>query len=288
MEKKPDFSFVASLIIIIIVALYFGMDFFQKSNLSEYLEKTGNELLSKITDQNDRKSLEKSYAELLAKIEKKEISAKKAEQLAANLINLKQAKDHLNTEELRVILMSTLHNAEKKDSLKILVESRNNERWLVLNERIENIQRFEKGLVETQLEDRPLNNSGSFDYAVDDSLHIIADDRYKGELIQSRPGEYKDEIIVLEQEHLLKWTKDLNEHLAQELKMVKKNIALTKFKEKRLNISSPIHPEASKFISISTAGSDSLIEFHFNFDIPAAIGDSILHNIPHAPEIPVD
>jgi len=284
-ENKTDYSFIASLIIIVVVALYFGVDIFQRSNLSGYLEKTGNELFAKIIDQQDRLELEKSYAELLDKIDKKEISPEKAEELASNLINLKLAKEHLNEEELKVFLQTTLNNAT--DSLEIMVESGNNDRWLVLNEKVNNIERFEKGLLEVQLADRGLNSSGTFEYAVDDSLHILADDSYKGDLFMAHSSDYADEIIVLEKERNLKWSRDLKEHLTKEREVIRKNIALFKAMESRINISTSISSDAAQTVLITTNDSDKVIEFKFNFNTPFEASDSVLNiRIPEIPEIP--
>jgi hypothetical protein len=284
-KKKPDLSFIASLIIIIIFALYLGVDSFKKSNLSDYLEKTSNELLAKIVNQDDRSSLKQSYTELIEKIENKEIAAEKAEQLAANLINLKLAKEYLNQEELRVVLQTTFNEAAFNDSLKIIIESVENERWLVLNEKVNNIERFEENLAKTQLHDRPLNISGEFEYAIDESLHIIADDSFKEDLIISQNEESVDRIFVLEHENHLKWSKDLKKHLSREREEIKKNIALQKRKTK-LNISSSISSKISQIFSISSFDSGGVIELKFNYGPHPGNIDTLIYTIPEIPEIP--
>ena len=285
-EKKHDFSFIASLIIIIIVALYFGVDLFKKSNLSEYLEKTGNELFAKIVDNNERTSLQESYAKILKKIENKEISPAKVEHLTANLINLKMAQEYLNPEELRAVLLATFNKAGLKDSLNIMVEPIDNEKWIELNDRVHNIERFEHGIIKAQLADRAENSSGVFEYAVDDSLHIIVDDRFKGELVVPQPSEYANEIIVLEQERLLKWSKDLEKQLSREREEIKKNIAILKLKENNLNISTSVSSNLSDALIITTNNLDSVIELQFNFSTPAEVSDSIIYTIPETPEVP--
>lgn len=286
--KRPDFSFIASLVIIVIVAFYLGMDFFEKSNISDYLEKTGNELFAKIVDQNERAIVQKSYTELLEKIEGQEISPEKVGRFAAAVINLKLAKDHLNTEELIVILRSTLHEAATGDSFAIMVESIDNERWLALNEKVQNIERFEAGLAEAQLESEVLNNLDALVYAIDDRLGIIADESYKGDLRKSHSTKHAAEIFLLEQEHRIKWSKNLKEHLSQEVEIIKKNIALLTLRENKLKIPTSTSSNLSQTFSITTHDSGNMIELRFNYNMIPEKKDSVLYTIPEIPDISVD
>ena len=282
--KQYDFSFIVSLIIIVFVALYFGIDMFNRSNLSEYLEKTGNELFAKIVDQNVRTSLQDNYAEILKKIDNKEISPEKVEQLTANLINLNLSKEYLDPEELRVVFQSTLDKAKIGDSLNAFVETYD-DRWHILNERVVSIEHFEDELGKVKLEDRALNGSGVFEYAVDDSLHIIADDRLKSELAVS-PTTRANKIVVLELGKNLKWTKDLKDQLTRGRKMIKEKIARLKISKNEKNIASAHSSALSHELSIMSNALDSVIELEFNFNIPPARIDSTIHKAPEIPKTP--
>ncbi len=225
-EKKTDFSFIASLIIIIMVAFYFGVDSLKKSNLSEYLKNTGDDLLAKVVNQQDREMLQKNYFEFLEKIENKEISPQEVERLTASLINLKLSNEHLNSDELVIALNSTLKEALVLDSLKFSIEDSDKEKWVILDERVHNIKKKKKGLQNAQGEDRAMNSSGTLEYLIDDSLQIIADENYKEKIVLTHSSEFATEVFVLEQEKLLKWSKDLEEHLSKKREIIRKNIAI--------------------------------------------------------------
>ena len=262
-KKKTDYTFILSMVAIVILAVYFFISRMDEFNLSAYLQQTGEGLLAQMTDTAGKKELQEDYERLIKRIENKDIDPRKVEYLAANLINLKQAGEKLDEATVRVVFDNALKVIEESDS--IIISVGNEEKWMALNTRMKYIYNLEKELKSPEFTDKASGNSGTFSYAVDDSLKIIIDDRLKGDLLNSQSTKIKIELQKLQEEKLLQWSKDFekkktakNTEIQNRIKVIHKNL---ENKKSQISIElSEAHADA-----IIAAENDSNKTYIFNY-----------------------
>lgn len=207
-QKNPDYIFVASLIAIIIVAVYLALDRFENKNISSYLLKTGQNLLSQIDNRQERQNLEANYKEFLEKVNDREIDPAKVEQFVSSMINLNQAKEKIDKDTFKHIFETTLKDVSKPDSIKKYY-SENDERWTSLQKRLKDLNSFEEKINIIVKKVPELKNNNNFSYAVDDTLNIVINENLKDDLKKLKEIDLTKELRQLEKEKILKWQKQV-------------------------------------------------------------------------------
>lgn len=203
-QKKPDYVFIASLVAIIFVAIFLAMDRFQDSEISNYLNKKGQELLAQIDNQEERENLQSDYNDFIEKVADREVDPQRVEQFVSSIINLNQSKRQLNKDEFAHIFERNLIKAVQPDTLK-RVYRENEQRWKKLQERLLDINIFEEKVKEVSVVTPELKNSYSFSYTIDDTLNIIIHEGFRDNL--EKQAELAKELKRLEEENTLKWQK---------------------------------------------------------------------------------
>lgn len=207
-QKNPDYIFVASLIAIIIVAVYLALDRFENKNISSYLLKTGQNLLAQIDNRDERQNLEADYNEFLEKVNDREIDPAKVEQFVSSMINLNQARDKIDKKTFKYIFETTLKDVAKPDSIKKYY-SENDKRWANLQKRLMDLNNFEKQLNVIEKKVPAFKKDYDFSYAVDDTLNIVINEKLKDDLKKLKEIELSKKLKQLEKEKILKWQKQV-------------------------------------------------------------------------------
>ena len=253
-EKKTDYTFIISLVAIIIVAVYLYINRFGETNITQYLQKTGQELLARVTNTKERDKLEKSYSELLSKIEKQEVSPKSVEYLTANLINLKQMQKSLNPDEIKLIFEAAIDSI---GNVKVKRELDSEQEWFALQKKINDINKLENQVNKIRTEGSA--KSFSFSYTFDDSLNIIIDQQLKDDLLKGKRDQAFKELINLEKQKAVKWKKDVEFDQQKKVNEIKKKLELLDKELKNINstvkVSIDIASEKDPSVSISSPDS---------------------------------
>ena len=205
-SRRPDYLFFASLIIIIGVAVFLAMDRFTNSEIYDYLNDTGQRLITEIKDKKERQNLQEQYNTFLKKVEEREINPSKVEQFISKINNLSQKKEELNNDAFVYILQTNLNDVTQPDTIQqnYII---NDKKWADLQQRL-----IEINIIETEVKDA-LNaksndtNQYTFSYTLDDTLNIILNENLKEQINKINQVELSEEIKRFEKEKILKWQK---------------------------------------------------------------------------------
>jgi len=280
-DKKSDFTFILSLIAIIIVAVYLFMDRIQEYDLSSYFNTAGEKIFAGILDDKNSTQLKEDYNRILEKIKNHEIDPEQVEYLAANLINLKQAEKVLSPDEFKLVLKSTLSKMKSVNIKK--ADANEEEKWVVLNDKLKQIDNFEKQISSYGLSDKALASSGSIPYVVDDSLNIIVDIAYKKEILADLNSRQNNLNVFNDDK--IKWNADIEKRILEKGAEIKVKVSamqkeLETLKEKSGNLNAIVSvPEYNEFVINSPDSSNAFI-FHFHTSQIGKEVDSILQSIP--------
>lgn len=205
-SQKPDYLFYASLIVIVGLVVFLAMDRFKDTQISDYLKATGQKLLARIEDSNERRDMQAEYNSFLKKVEEHEINPAKVEQFISKMNNLDQTKDSLNYTAFVNILQSNLKEVTKPDTINIKLNE-NDKKWADLNKRLIQIN-----ILETKVNDALKNKSNksyTFTYTLDSTLNIILDEGFKDQIDKVQQAELAAELKQFEKEKILKWEKEV-------------------------------------------------------------------------------
>lgn len=120
MKSRYDYYFILCMMFIMILGIYIAYDHFKQRELNAYLQVLRETVSEMISDEKARRAFEQYFADLLEHVEEDSVSPQQLEQLADNIIAIREQKDKLTEKDLRDILPAEQHKRTREKVLSAL------------------------------------------------------------------------------------------------------------------------------------------------------------------------
>ena len=184
-KSFKEAGFILILLFLVSVGIYWIIEQVNKNQVTEYLSALSKNLVDMVPKNEDKNNLEKKVDDFLKKVDKREISPQKVEEVAATILNLSKDNQTIAVEKADSILNRAIYRAPEIEE-KIVPE----QEWIEIGNRLEAIIKFEKSLDQKKNELSVQYDSikSKIKYDAKNGIKIIVDPKIKS----------KSEIVILE------------------------------------------------------------------------------------------
>lgn len=195
-------------------------------DLNRYVNLLGDQLLALVPEGAGKESLARVYRDFMEKVANREVPPERIERVAAGILNLANREKVITPEQAQALIRLAEY-APAADSLPMVEGSEfppapPSANWEELGTRLKELYEFNEKFRKIPLPPRPgqapLANKILF--RVEGGIKVIIDDTVKAELSRRELQEIEKQLAELDKQNLLRWQKDFDKQLQQEMQRV--------------------------------------------------------------------